>query len=248
MPHGIRVNQLTVAGSPAQTITPHPLVTGYAFPLASPLPPGDSLAAAFDLLLLPPPGFTGEKPGPNAFDLLEKSVGVLNSDFAPIVGYFDRPRVKDEQKRAAAGLPPLDPAAETARIAQYSAIGADADLVQYAATLSTIADHTAITSGELVREWTEGERRYFQYQSRGPIINQMPFLSGQYDVLRGEAQGILVEIYYHPATTATWTACCAALRPRWNMPAKTLARTPTKLCGLSKSPMSARRSAFPLPL
>lgn len=80
------------------------------------------------------------------------------------------------------------------------------DLAQFSAILSTAPDQMIFTSGEQVREWTEGDssgktlrdRRYFEYQSAVPISKIMPFTSGRYEVLRDEWQGLPIEIYYHP--------------------------------------------------
>jgi hypothetical protein len=47
-----------------------------------------------------------------------------------------------------------------------------------------------------VREWTEGNRRYFEYQSAVPVSKIVPLISGQYEVLKDEWQGLPIEIYY----------------------------------------------------
>ncbi|WP_088889014.1 ABC transporter permease/M1 family aminopeptidase [Leptolyngbya ohadii] len=197
VPNGIQVNQITVNGASGNAAVKHPVVQGYEFTLASPLQPGTSTKATFDFLIQPQTGFTGEAPDILANTLVENGTSAITNYYLPIVGFFDRPRLKDNPRREAAGLPRLDPAAEAARLNQRNTNGADADRVLYSATLSTAPDQIAITSGEQVRAWTESGRRYFQYRSQVPIENQIPILSGRYEVLKDEWQGIPIEVYYH---------------------------------------------------
>ncbi len=200
VPQGVQVNQLTVNGAAAQTTVPHPVVQGFEFALPAALQPGNRLDVAFDLLMPPPKGFTGEKPSNlnNSYD--QNGLFFRSPEVLPMVGFFDRPRIKDDQRRAAAGLPPLDPAVEADRQIRRSATAAapDADLVQFSATLSTAADQIAITAGEPVKQWTEGDRRYFQYQTQVPIEQVVPILSGRYELLRDQWQDVQLEMYYHP--------------------------------------------------
>ncbi|MBF2085277.1 hypothetical protein [Thermoleptolyngbya sp. C42_A2020_037] len=199
LPRGIQVNQLTVNGNAATTTAEHPVVQAYEFPLGAPLPPGATAEVSFDLLKKPGSAVAGE--GIKDFSShFENGLNFRSLDFMPMVGFFQRPRLKDAQKRQQAGLPPLDPIVEAARLTQYTPLipAGDADLAQFSATLSTSADQIAITSGELVRDWVEGNRHYFQYQSREPILPVVPILSGRYEVLKDQWQDVQMELYYHP--------------------------------------------------
>ena len=48
------------------------------------------------------------------------------------------------------------------------------------------------------REWTEGGRRYFQYQTRGKVLNFSSVLSARYHVMRDRWNDVALEIYYQP--------------------------------------------------
>ncbi|HEY9824026.1 MAG TPA: M1 family aminopeptidase, partial [Stenomitos sp.] len=198
VPNGVQVNQITVNGVPGKLTVKHPVVQGYEFTLSSPLPPGASTKAAFDLLIQPSTGFTGESPAVGANDLAENGTSINTNAYLPIIGFFERPRLKDNARREGVGLPKLDPRIEAARLKQRNAIGADADRILYSATFSTVPDQIVLTSGQLVREWNQGDRRYFQYQNQVPTINQIPILSARYQVLKEEWNGIPIEVYYHP--------------------------------------------------
>ncbi|HIK46418.1 MAG TPA: hypothetical protein IGR64_16280 [Leptolyngbyaceae cyanobacterium M65_K2018_010] len=199
LPKRIQVNQIAVNGTPATATAEHPVVQAYEFALANPLQPGATAEVTFDLLQKPDPAVTREELR-SVTAYFENGLNFRTVDFAPMVGFFQRPRLRDAQRREQAGLPPLDPAAEAARLTQYTPVTptGDADLVQFSATLSTSADQLAITSGELVKEWTEDNRRYFQYQSRAPITSVAPILSGRYEVLKDQWQDVQIEMYYHP--------------------------------------------------
>jgi len=195
IPNELQVNQVAVNGNPAQATLSHPFFHVYELALTSPLAPGATAEASFDLLLKPG-GFTGEDPELSSFLDNGMNVGLLEA--LPIVGYYAQAKVRDEQTREAAGLPPIDPVAEAARKTQHHAARADADRVQFTATLSTAADQIAITSGELVKDWIEGDRRYFQYQTQAPIELNATVISGRYEVLRDQWQDVQLEMYYHP--------------------------------------------------
>lgn len=190
-----QVNQVTVNGTPGKLGSPFPGYQAYEVALPAPLKPGATVEATFDLLLKPPAGFDGEKPS-HISRFVANGANIRSVEFLPVVGFIDRPRITSPQAREQAGLAKLDPAVEAKRALQSVVPGIDR--VQYSATLSTAADQRAFTSGELAREWTEGERRYFEYKTQEPIIFEIPFITGKYDVLRDQWNDVSVEVYYHP--------------------------------------------------
>jgi ABC-2 type transport system permease protein len=66
------------------------------------------------------------------------------------------------------------------------------------ATVSTSADQTAIGTGDLVREWRQGDRRYFHYRTARPTTPVFGFVSARYQVRRVNHHGVSVEVYHHP--------------------------------------------------
>jgi aminopeptidase N len=67
------------------------------------------------------------------------------------------------------------------------------------ATVSTSEDQIALGPGDLVREWRQGGRRYFQYRTAQPTTPLFGFVSGRYEVRRVNHRGVSVEVYHHPA-------------------------------------------------
>jgi aminopeptidase N len=82
-------------------------------------------------------------------------------------------------------------------------ISSDADWVHYDATVSTVADQLAITSGYPDSSWTLSGRRYTHYRLDAPIVNLWAFLSARYAVKRDRwidsaGHAVDIEIDYHP--------------------------------------------------
>ncbi len=193
-----QMNQLALAGAPEGQPIQHPALQGYAFTLPTPLLPGGTVEASFDLVRQPPAGFAND-PGGSLGDYLANGANFGTNEFLPQVGFNDRLRfLISPEMRDQAGLPQIDPEAEQARAVQVNKNHPDTHLAQFSAILSTAPDQIIFTSGEQVREWTEGNRRYFEYQSQVPIEKQVPFISGRYEVRQDDWQGIPIEVYYHP--------------------------------------------------
>ncbi|MEM7588099.1 MAG: M1 family aminopeptidase, partial [Acidobacteriota bacterium] len=130
--------------------------------------------------------------------LVENGTFFSNANFLPTVGYARSNQMRNPTERRKRGLP------EIARVADLDDADAhqrnylEADWIAFEAILSTPADQIALASGNLEREWTEGDRRYFHYKTHAPITNLLPFLSGRYEVARDRWQHVDIEVYYHP--------------------------------------------------
>ncbi|NNM94276.1 MAG: hypothetical protein HKL88_02290 [Bacteroidia bacterium] len=121
-----------------------------------------------------------------------------NSGLLPAIGYQPVAELGDNIERKKFGLPYKEPFAslyDTAAM-RNSMISNDADWIRYDATLSTSGDQTALTSGNLVKKWSEGGRNYFHYVSGSRILYFVPFVSAKYDVMRDTWNNIKLAIYY----------------------------------------------------
>lgn len=74
----------------------------------------------------------------------------------------------------------------------------DADLINYEAIVSTTSKQIAVTSGNLIQEWSEDGRRYFHYKMDKPIKFVFGFNSGEFAVLKENYKGVDLRVYYHP--------------------------------------------------
>jgi ABC-2 type transport system permease protein len=85
------------------------------------------------------------------------------------------------------------------------------DWIYYNTIISTAADQQAFSMGTLKSSWFEGERRYFHYQSDGPISNTISWMSGRYVKQLDEAAGTTIELY-HEATHPTYEQLLQGLK------------------------------------
>ncbi len=176
----------------------------YLYQLANPLKPGEETELDFEIEL-EQKGFKNHYPqsvrGSLYTRLVDNGTFLYPFDILPAIGYdtyFDC-EMSDNDRREKYGLKPKEIIASShdneARL--NSPIGKDADWINYEAVVSTSKDQTALTSGELIREWQEGDRSYFHYRARDKILKYFPFLSAKYCVKKDRWQDIDISIYYH---------------------------------------------------
>jgi hypothetical protein len=124
----------------------------------------------------------------------------FNSGLLPQFGYQEDQELEEDNTRRKHGLAPKERMADLNDLAarQNSYISSDADWVTFRAVIGTSADQIAVAPGELVREWTEGGRRYFEYQTRERVLNFFSVLSARYQVRRDRWRDVDLGIYYHP--------------------------------------------------
>jgi hypothetical protein len=161
------------------------------------LAPGDSMLLSFNTVYRPE-GFENEL---SVSEVVQNGTFFNNTVFSPSLGYQSGGELLDKNKRKEYGLPEksrmpaLNPADSVSRANSY--LGSDADWVNLETTISTAADQIAIAPGSLLKEWTEGNRRYFHYKLEHKAWNFYSFMSARYEVAREEKNGIQYEVYYH---------------------------------------------------
>ncbi|HML17671.1 MAG TPA: M1 family aminopeptidase [Bryobacteraceae bacterium] len=160
-----------------------------------PLAPGASGTLDFELSYAP----RGFGNGQAETGVVENGT-FFNSTNLPHFGYQDALELSDDNTRRKYGLAPKPRMADlndaAARANTY--IANDADWVTFDATLSTDAGQIAVAPGELVRDWTEGNRHYFEYRTLGKVLDFSSVLSARYTVLRDRWHDVDLGIYYQP--------------------------------------------------
>ncbi len=152
----------------------------HRFDLARPLQPGERTALHFELTL----------------EEMAEENGTLIMSFLtyPSLGYRPSYELTDPKERAKRGLGAMS----APELEDPEAASTGESAIDFEATLSTSADQTAITSGRLVREWSEGNRRFFHYRSEAPVRNLFAIESGRYSVAKRQAGDVEVSVAYHP--------------------------------------------------
>ena len=160
-----------------------------------PLAPGASGTLNFELSYAPH-GFAN---GQAETGVVENGT-FFNNTSLPHFGYQEGLELSDDNTRRKYGLGPKQrmPDLNDAAARANTYIANDADWVAFDATLSTDADQIAIAPGELVRDWAEGSRHYFEYRTRGKVLDFSSVLSARYKVLRDRWHDVDLGIYYQP--------------------------------------------------
>lgn len=142
---------------------------------------------------------------PNTFlrinsPILGNGTFINNSTF-PQLGYDANMEFTDNDLRKKYGLPPKERMAEQTdkKALRNNYISNDADWITFETTVSTSKDQIAVAPGYLQKEWTKGDRRFFQYKMDRPMLNFFAYNSARYEVRRDKWKDVNIEVYYHKA-------------------------------------------------
>ena len=122
--------------------------------------------------------------------IVENGTYLLDRRAFPTIGYRRSYEIRDAAQRKKRGLPPIGERPEDDTIAD--------EWIAFDMTISTDADQIALTSGDLVKEWTTNNRHYFHYQANA-LHSVFAIVSARYHVAKANG----VELYYvHPQNIA----------------------------------------------
>lgn len=175
----------------AKLIVGDALFGHYRYRLLKPLQPGDSINMQFeiDYSWLPY----------NRHDPVNAIVGngsfMRISRYYPVFGYQSGNEIEDEADRTRRKMAAATPLKKL----EDKSGGDDYGFINFEAVISTTEKQTAIGTGELVKNWTEKGRNYFQYRSPVPIPFRFAVSSAEYAVKRVSQNGVSIAVYYHPA-------------------------------------------------
>ncbi len=125
----------------------------------------------------------------------------FDRDYFPGIGYNANNELTNPVRRKEEKLPPLEEMAPPGDpyYTNVNLFSPDADWINYKTIVSTSPDQIALAPGYLKREWTEGGRRYFEYDMGATkIADFYSYSSGRYLVKRDQWHGVKLEIFYHP--------------------------------------------------
>ncbi|HSG48761.1 MAG TPA: M1 family aminopeptidase, partial [Longimicrobiales bacterium] len=165
--------------------------------LAPALQPGDTLTMRFTADYLTE-GFENQV---RVTEVVPNGTFFNNGFITPTLGYQSGREMADRNDRRKHGLPERDRMPPLRRdctdACMDTYITNTADWVTMETVMSTSADQIAVAPGSLVREWTEGDRRYFHYVLDHPSLAFNSFISADYEVKREKWDDVDVEVYYH---------------------------------------------------
>jgi ABC-2 type transport system permease protein len=190
------VNEVTLAG--AELIESNTAQGFYLFRFVAPLRAGADTSLTWSFSWLN----RGFKNAYRNYQVVTNGTYVEALDILPH-GYDSEYELTDDNVRRRHGLPPAAglPPPDDPRPPNFirAALSADAET---RIVVGTSADQTAVAPGRLLRDWSEGGRRYFEYAGGGagkaPIWPALSIASARYEVARDTWNEVALEIYYDP--------------------------------------------------
>lgn len=171
------------------------------YELEQPLAPGDTLNMSFRQTL-EPAGFDMD----NSVSEVLNNGTFIDNGVLPGFGYLRKYELQEEADRKELNLAPLAGKAkrDDRRELLNARGGTDSEGTTIDIIISTEAPQTALTSGDLIKQWRIGDRNYFQYKTNQPIIDFYPVVSARYELVRNQIipaastnrKPVDLEIYY----------------------------------------------------
>ncbi|WP_299158543.1 M1 family aminopeptidase [uncultured Tenacibaculum sp.] len=172
----------------AHLVTHDTLYGTYLFKYNKPLQPKDSIKCTFKL--------KKEVKGYEEDNSIVNNGTYINrfGNFEPILGYTTGFEISDKNERKKRNLP--ERVKEDSSDSHIVLESVKNERIRFETIISTSKDQTAISSGELLKEWSENNRNYFHYKSKTKILPEVGYFSAKYALKKTNYKGISIEQYY----------------------------------------------------
>jgi len=120
---------------------------------------------------------------------------IMHREFEPALSYRKSMEISNELEREKRNLPVrVDEKVSDDHILNFdSYLGR----VNYETIISTDKNQIALGSGELIKQWSEGNRNFYHYKSESLIMPTMAYFSAEYEQRKDTLEDIVIEQYYH---------------------------------------------------
>jgi len=167
------------------------------FKLKEPLLPGDEIKLSFDLEAQTL-GFSDNNP---KNELVENGSRINltlwgANEYFPTIGFDDDFMLESKINRKKHNLPMINKYPEPENYLQEHQMSSN-PYITYNAVISTSESQTAITNGNLVKNWIEENRNYFHYKSDVPMQCEIQIVSGEYEIVKEKQNNVSIEVYYN---------------------------------------------------
>lgn len=116
-------------------------------------------------------------------------------NFSPAFGYRPGLEIRNSSERRKRNLPPREE--ELISEADFNISEVSYGKIPVRTILSTSSDQVGISIGDLVREWSEDGRNYYEFKTSTPVSPAIGYFSADYEVDTAEYQGITIQHYFH---------------------------------------------------
>lgn len=159
----------------------------YLFYFNKALQPNDSVAYTFELKKTLK-GYDEDK------TIVNNGTYITHRNFEPILGYSSGLEITNRIERKKRNLP--ERIEENNSDAHIVLEDIKNEKIQFETIVSTAKDQTALSSGNLVKTWSEHNRNFYHYKSKGKITPMVAYFSAKYTTKKTTYNGISIELYY----------------------------------------------------
>lgn len=162
--------------------------------LSKALAPGEKLGLDF-VVEVHRPGFSNDG---KADTINLNGTFFNNAEIFPHLGYQSSAELLDRNERRKRGLgePERMAKLEDMQARTNHDLGSDGDWISFDTTVSTSGDQIALAPGYLQKSWEQNGRRYFHYKMDQKMMPFFAYLSGRWEVKKGDWKGVPIEVYY----------------------------------------------------
>ena len=172
----------------ARMVTHDTFYETYLFQFDEPVHPNDSVRLRFEV--------KNELKGYDEDNSIVNNGSYINrfKNFEPILGYTSGLEITNRIERQKRNLPER---VEELNLASHI-VSEDVknEKIRFETIVSTDKDQTALSSGSLIKEWSENERNYYHYKSKDKILPVIGYFSAKYESRKTTHNGISIEQYY----------------------------------------------------
>ncbi|WP_296386879.1 M1 family aminopeptidase [Winogradskyella sp.] len=159
----------------------------YLFQFKKPIQPNDSISYNYELI--------NELKGyedNNA--IIKNGTYIAHNNFEPIMGYTSSLEITSRAERVKRNLPEREK--ENNSDSHIAMKDVKNEKIRFETIVSTDKEQTALSSGTLVKKWSENDRNYYHYKSKDKVMPMIAYFSAKYESKKVDYKGISIEQYY----------------------------------------------------
>ncbi len=161
----------------------------YIYQLNQPMMPGETRSLVFDMTI-EHSAFV-ELDGEHY--VTENGTYIELEDVMPQFGFDNRLTISDEEERITRGL-----SEEHFRAPTNADQKVSDDWINFETVVSTSANQQVVAVGHLEKTWTENGRNFYHYKTKDKVIQQLAYVSAEFNDVVKNHNDVAIKIYHHP--------------------------------------------------
>ncbi|BDD03936.1 ABC transporter permease/M1 family aminopeptidase [Aureibacter tunicatorum] len=121
---------------------------------------------------------------------------ITHRGFEPVIGYRNGLEIIDKTERKKRNLPEREEDNHSDEHIHLEDL--KVEKARFETIVSTSSDQVALSSGKLIRQWTENDRNFYHFKATEKILPTIGYFSAKYATQKINHQGISIEQYFDP--------------------------------------------------